>query len=76
MIYPELVINSKNWEYLHNSWKRGRLPHAMLFHGPAGTGKEGHALELAALLNCIEVYNEESCGTCASCIKVKSLSEP
>ena len=28
-----------------------KLPHALLFHGPDGVGKEGHAIELAALLN-------------------------
>ena len=73
MIYPELIINSKNWKHLHHAWKRGRLPHALLFHGPQGTGKEGHALEIAALLNCKEVQNEGPCGNCPSCKKTKSF---
>ena len=47
MIYPELIINTKNWQHLNHAWKSDRLPHALLFHGIQGTGKEGHALELA-----------------------------
>ena len=62
MIYPELIINSKNWQHLYHAWKSKRLPHALLFHGPQGTGKEGHALELAAMLNCTEALDEGPCG--------------
>ena len=58
MIYPELIINTKNWQHLNHAWKSDRLPHALLFHGSQGVGKEGHALELAALLNCREVQDD------------------
>ena len=52
MINPNLIINKNNWSHLTNSWKNGKTPHAILFHGPAGSGKEGHAIELTALVNC------------------------
>jgi len=72
MIYPKLIINSKNWKHLYHAWKIGRLPHALLFHGPQGTGKEGHALELAAMLNCTG-GNPPPCGSCPSCKNTKSF---
>ena len=73
MITTNLLLNKKNWNRLVHSWKTGKLPHALLFHGPAGTGKEGHALELAALLNCTASENDEPCGICPSCKKTKSF---
>ena len=73
MIYSNLLNNQKNWQHLCLAWKSGRLPHALLFHGPPGTGKEGHALELAAMLNCQEVDDEGACGNCPSCKKTKSF---
>ena len=73
MINPDLIINKKNWSRLIRSWKNTKLPHALLFHGPAGSGKEGHAVELAALLNCTASQNEGPCGNCPSCKKTKSF---
>tara|TARA_Y100001968_G_scaffold209477_1_gene192585 strand:- start:7286 stop:8362 length:1077 start_codon:yes stop_codon:yes gene_type:complete len=51
MIYDNLIINEKIWSQLNAMVKNQKLPHAMLFHGPNGTGKEAHAIKLAALLN-------------------------
>jgi DNA polymerase-3 subunit delta' len=73
MINPNLLINTKNWNHIITLWKNEKLPHAILFHGPLGSGKEGHALELAALLNCKAMENEKSCGSCSSCRKTRSF---
>jgi len=73
MINSNLLINNKNWQRLVRSWNSGKLPHALLFHGPEGGGKEGHALELAALLNCTTATENGSCGSCPSCKKTKSF---
>ena len=73
MIYSNLLINDKNWKHLTYSWFKKKLPHALLFHGPEGSGKEGHALELAALIQCSSKENKESCGTCINCKQTKSL---
>lgn len=51
MIYDNLIINEKRWFELNELVKNEKLPHALLFHGPDGSGKEAHAIELAALLN-------------------------
>ena len=73
MISSDLLINTKNWSRIIRSWKNGKLPHALLFHGPSGSGKEGHALELAALINCTAPQEEGPCGDCPSCKKTKSF---
>jgi DNA polymerase-3 subunit delta' len=49
--------------------RRGQLPGASLFTGPEGVGKKTLALSLAALANCREGTEKESCGKCSSCIK-------
>ncbi|HSQ75052.1 MAG TPA: hypothetical protein VLT13_05825, partial [Bacteroidota bacterium] len=52
-----------------------RLPHAYLFHGPEGVGKDAMAIELARVLHC-ERGEEEACGRCDSCLKLESLQHP
>ena len=51
MIYDNLILNEKIWSQLKMMVHNNKLPHALLFHGPDGVGKEAHAIELAALLN-------------------------
>jgi len=51
-----------------------RLPHAMLFSGPAGVGKTRLALELAKALNC--VGEEPPCQTCIHCRQIESGAHP
>lgn len=46
-----------------------RFPHALLFHGPAGVGKELTATALAARLQCLQAVPDDldACGDCDSC---------
>jgi len=63
MIYP----------WLHDAWQRlcelgQRLPHALLFVGPAGLGKRELAEALAARLLCSTPGSDgHACGRCAAC---------
>ena len=52
MILGELLGQETALTILERAILSGRLPHAMLFHGPAGTGKRTAALRLAATLQC------------------------
>ena len=55
----------------------GTVPHAMLFAGPAGTGKFQTALAFARYLLCNNAAgHDDSCGSCPSCIKVNKLIHP
>lgn len=58
----------------------GRMPHALLFRGPAGVGKRLFARGLAAALNCCGGEPGQialtACGHCSSCHKLKSGNHP
>ena len=51
-----------------------RMPHAILFHGPEGVGKEAVALELAKALFCQQ--DEIYCNECSDCHRVAQLTHP
>ncbi len=73
MIYDKLILNRRNWERLALACQRNHLHHALLFYGPDGTGKVGHAVELAAFINCEQPGGNGACGSCPSCKKVRSF---
>ena len=72
MIYKDLLINKHIFNNLLKYKKTNKLPNAFIFHGQDGTGKEGHAIELFAALNCQE-NKTDACGFCKSCSKIKKL---
>ncbi len=53
----------------------GRLPHALLLQGGAGTGKSGFAAALAAALIC-EADPAGACGQCRNCDLVRAGNHP
>lgn len=62
-IYPWQV---SAWQQLQEL--RERMPHAILFHGEAGTGKSGFIEAYAQSLLCENVAADgHACGACASC---------
>ena len=73
MIYDNLILNEKVWKMLSNSFRTRKVPNAFIFSGDIGVGKEAHAIEFSALLNCKRVSNNSPCGDCRSCIKIKSF---
>jgi len=63
------------WNRLAAISRGDRVGNAYLFHGPAGVGKEGMAIQFASLLNC-QNPTDEPCLNCPSCAKFKSLQHP
>ncbi len=53
----------------------GRMPHALLFLGPQGSGKLALAIAFARYLLC-EQRAEEACGQCPNCVKAGKLIHP
>lgn len=64
-------------ERLRAAVVRGNLPASLLFHGPAGVGKQRLALWLAQALVCASPsVTGESCGRCLSCRYAVALAHP
>lgn len=53
--------------FLIRETKEGRVPHALLFRGPAGSGKLALAVSFAQYLLCRQPGVSDACGTCPSC---------
>jgi len=61
---------------LLNACNRGRLPHAILLHGPEGNGALALALAVISYLLCENKTETDACGICDSCSKNKSFIHP
>lgn len=56
--------------------QEGKLPHAMLFVGPQGSGKLAMAIALANYLQCQDKQSEGACGVCSTCRKTMKYVHP
>jgi len=57
---------------LWRSARAGRLPHALLLHGPEGIGKFAAALRLVQGLLCARPGEDGPCETCGPCKRVRA----
>jgi DNA polymerase III subunit delta' len=62
-IYP---WHNNVWSRIMN--QKARLPHAMLLHGRAGTGKLDFAKLFSKSLLCESPVEQQACGVCAKCL--------
>ncbi len=67
--------NTRIVEILRRAIEQERLPHAMIFAGPAGVGKCSLALLVAQLLNCQTPINGNACGSCSACERIRAIIE-
>lgn len=63
------------WSVFQRRINSNKLAHAMLIHGPAGTGKRQLAKLMLARLVCTQP-NEFACGECRSCTLFKTGAHP
>jgi DNA polymerase-3 subunit delta' len=56
--------------------KAGKISHAQLFSGRLGFGGLPMALAFTQYLFCTNKGDEDSCGQCASCLKIQDLQHP
>lgn len=68
--FDQLVGQKHISQTLQNALKNGRLPHALLFTGPRGTGKTSSARILAKALRCPNAVNFVPCNQCDSCLDI------
>ncbi len=75
-------MSSTLYAWQHGPWQqlqqlRGRLPHAILFHGPEGIGKTAFAEHLAQSLLCQSPDSDShACGKCDPCGWFTQYSHP
>jgi DNA polymerase-3 subunit delta' len=74
-VWPRVIGQKRVKETLLAARRSGRMPHAYLFYGGEGVGKDAAALELARVLRC-EKGGEEACGECSSCVRLGSMQHP
>lgn len=75
MILP-LIGHDQLRSELLGSLERHSLPQSLLFHGPAGIGKQRLALWLAQRLICDAPVADGPCGTCRQCRMALELTHP
>ena len=79
MPLADILGQEKATDYLKTLVKKGRVPGALLFYGPAGVGKAKTALEFAKALNCLDTAARaqgEACGVCANCKAISQHTHP
>lgn len=68
--FDHVVGQNHITQTLKNALKNDRLPHAILFTGPRGTGKTSSARILAKTLRCESPVNFSPCNKCVSCLEI------
>ena len=76
MLFRDIIGQEATKNRLRQSVREGRIPHAQLFTGISGIGKLQLALAYAQYLNCPNRTDEDSCGTCPTCLQYQHLQHP
>ena len=76
MRFADIIGQSALKRHLAESIDRGRISHAQLFTGAAGTGALPLAIAYAQYLNCPNRSGGDSCGVCPSCQQISALAHP
>ena len=76
MKFNDISGQSVAIDWLCQACRLERLPHGLVFAGPAGVGKATTARALATLFLCDRPAGNDPCGTCASCRAMEVGSHP
>ncbi len=68
--FDQLVGQVHISQTLLNAAKNNRMPHALLFTGPRGTGKTSSARILAKSLRCQNLNEFQPCNQCQDCLDI------
>jgi DNA polymerase-3 subunit delta' len=74
--FSEVVGQETLKDKLVQTVHEGRISHAQVFLGSEGTGALPMALAYAQFLNCLAPTENDSCGSCSSCVKYSKLIHP
>lgn len=76
MLFRDIIGQDETKRQLRLAVREGRVPHAQLFTGISGIGKLQLAMAYAQYLNCPHRTDEDSCGTCPTCMQYQHLQHP
>ncbi len=76
MLFKSIIGQELIRDQLIRAKRDNRVSHALLFHGPAGSGKFPLALAFAQYLNCSDPGPDDSCGVCPACRKAEKYIHP
>ncbi len=76
MQFKDIIGQEELKRHLRRSIDTGRVSHAQLFSGAAGTGALPLALAYVQYLNCTNRHDGDSCGECPNCRQSEALAHP
>ena len=76
MLFKQVIGQQAVKQKLIQTIKDGRISHARLFLGSEGSGALALAIAYAQCICCTNKQSDDSCGSCASCIKYAKLIHP
>ncbi len=76
MLFKEVIGHKELKNKLIKSVKKNRISHAQLFLGSEGNGNFQLALAYAQFVNCLKQSDDDSCGSCSSCVKYQNKQHP
>jgi len=76
MKFSNIIGQQSIKNHLIETVKNKRISHAQLFLGPEGSGSLPLAIAYAQYIFCSNKQENDSCGTCPSCLKVQHFSHP
>ncbi len=76
MQFKDIIGQEALKAHLRRSIETGRISHAQLFSGVAGTGALALALAYVQYLNCSHRHDGDSCGECPNCRQTEALAHP
>ncbi len=76
MLFSEVIGQTEIKEKILQAVKEERISHAQMFTGEEGFGILPLALAFAQYVLCENRNDNDSCGTCSSCVKVQKLIHP
>jgi len=76
MQFNSIIGQQEVKERLIRSVQENRVSHALLFLGAEGAGSLPMAIAFAQYLVCEKKNEEDSCGSCVACVKMKKLVHP
>ena len=74
MQFKNIIGHKEVKTRLINSVKEGRISHAQLFLGAEGSGNLPLAIAYSQYIACENKTENDSCGSCSSCVKYEKLA--